>query len=63
VEDTDKVAARLARMQKRAGYAEREQRHFEQWEKQFAPRYKPTWNAHQADVRHERRMSQAIGAA
>jgi hypothetical protein len=57
---TDKVAARLARMERRAGYAERELRHFGLWEKQMASRYVFTINMQMADQRHERLMRESV---
>lgn len=59
---TDKVAARMARIEKRAGYAEREARHFEQWEQQMGHR-KAVWNAELFDREHERLMREAVQAA
>lgn len=56
---TDKVAARMARIERRKGYAEREARHFELWEKQMGGR-KEVWNAMQFDREHERLMRQAV---
>lgn len=59
---TDKVAARMTRIEKRVGYAEREARHFEQWEKQVARR-KQIWSAELFDREHECLMAQAVEAS
>jgi hypothetical protein len=55
----DKVAARMARIEKRKGYADREARHFTQWEKQMA-RLRLSWYGEQFDQEHEALMRAAI---
>jgi len=49
----------MARIEKRKGYADREARHFTQWEKQMS-RLRLSWYGEQFDQEHEALMRAAI---
>jgi len=61
MDSTGRVAARMARIEKRPGMAAWEEKHFALWEKQLATR-KQSWNAELAQQDHERRMRDAVEA-